>query len=192
MMSNLESKAIQPHDAHAIIIAASVITSSRASNEKWSLYFETMWETGLRPSEVLAIRASDVAGDFKLRIRRLKKKGHPEDTMPIQLALQSLLLAYVNKYHIRPSQRLFPNTIQAATQIFHKCREAVGARPHLTLHGFRHGFAFNFLRQATHESSAETLVRLQRALDHANITTTSQYTKAGMTQVAEDIQKMRF
>jgi len=183
---DLESKSITPDEVQACLRACTVVLP-HFQGEKWKLYFQIMWETGLRPSEVLQLKVEDFAPD-KVKVVRLKKRKKIEDYVPIQTRLYYDVMDYTSRNGIKG--RLFPHTLQAATYVFNKIKQYTGIRQHLTLHSFRHGFAFNYLRQSQHPSIA--LPQLQRLLAHTNINTTMVYLKPGFTDLSKEIQKRQF
>ena len=184
--ADLESKAITQEEVQLCLRACTAILPYQ-QGEKWKLFFQVMWETGLRPSEVLHLEVSDFLAD-KVKVVRLKKRRKIEDYVPIQSRLAYAVMDYATKYNVKG--KLFPNTLQAATYIFNKIKQYTAIRPHLTLHSFRHGFAFNYLRQAEHPTVA--LPQLQRLLSHANINTTMMYLKPGFTDLSKEIQRRQF
>jgi integrase len=185
-------KAITPEEYMLIQLTCRQVTTSSGINLKWALYFNLMWETGIRPTEALHVKAEDVKAGT-IEVRRLKKKGRPVDIVTIQPHLQLELQDYISKNKIKPGRKLFPEGIMGARYIFEKIKKMARLRPELTLHSFRHGFAMNFLRQIPRDkTAAEGLALLQRALGHANISATSAYIKADEVDVAEQIRGMKF
>ena len=185
-------KAITPEEFLLIQIACGRVTDDQAINSKWALYFRLMWETGIRPSEALSLKAENVKETF-IEIRRLKKKGRPVDQIAIQAHMQLELKQYISRNRLRPGSKLFPQGIMGARYIFEKIKKIAKLRSELTLHSFRHGFAMNFLRQSDRSRpAAEQLTLLQRALGHANISATSTYIKADEADVRNQIERMKF
>lgn len=185
-------KAITPEEYLLIQLTCRQVTTSSGINQKWALYFALMWETGIRPSEALHVKAEDVKVGT-IDIRRLKKKGRPIDIVTIQPHLQLELQNYISKNKIRPGGKLFPEGIMAARYILEKIKKMARLRPELTLHSFRHGFAMNFMRQTPPDKTAtEGLALLQRALGHTNISATGVYIKADEVDVANQVKGMKF
>ena len=186
-------RAITPEEYFLIQLAAKHVTGSSKINQKWSLYFRTLWETGIRPSEGLGLKAQGVEEEYII-ITSLKKKGRPQVRIKIQPSLSVELRKFIASQRIRPSQRLFPETIQGAKYIFDKVKASQPTiRKWLTLHGFRHGFAVNFLNQAPRDvPAAEVLTWLQRALRHTSIGTTGVYIQATEEQVEAHLDRMKF
>ena len=170
-------RAVTPTDYLAILHSLGSITSIEKVNRKWQMYFRVLWETGIRPGEALALKASDVRSQ-SLLVHRLKKKGHPEDEVKIQPQLELALQSYIAMEKIKPTQRLFPDTIQAAHFIFDRVKKRLGLPDSITPHSFRHGFAMNMVAQsppALKGDAVKMLKVLQRALGHKNMSTVSTY-----------------
>ncbi len=179
----LESRAITPTEARAAIAWARSLRG-----EKWALYLRSLWETGLRPSEILGLTIDNLGTDH-IRFQRLKKKGHPWDQVPIQSGLALSLKLYAQKAKIKKG-RLFPNTFQAAWYMLEEVKSHAKIRSHITLHSFRHGFAYNMLSQQQ-DQPAIALPLLQRWLGHSSIATTAIYTKPtydALQQAAKDLK----
>jgi len=186
---SLETKAIQPHEVILALNACRNLTLNQRVNTKWYLYLRIRWETGIRPGEALNIKVDDISTD-RIRVYRFKKSGRPEDFVAIQRNLYDELQQFITRYKVKG--KLFPETIQGATYIWNKIKQKAGLRPYLTLHSFRHGFAYNFLRQAKGLSASDALAQLQRSLDHENINTTSQYIRPTFESVSKTIKEMKF
>lgn len=183
-----EFRSITPELAERLFSACSQYCSQPQKNEMWQLYLVILWQTGVRASEALAIQLSDIFPD-KIRVIRLKRKRPAVDYVPIQHQLYELALAYAAKYQVR--KQLFPVTYIGARWAFTVIRELAGISEDYTLHSFRHGFAYNYIRQSE-DKSAELLTRLQRALGHSGLDTTGKYIRAGFDEVKGDIMRMRF
>ena len=180
----LESRAITPTEARAAIAWARSLRG-----DKWALYLRSLWETGLRPGEVLELTIDNVSSDH-IRIQRFKKKGHPWDQVPIQPGLALSLRIYAQKAKIKKG-RLFPDTIQAAWKMLQEVKHHAKLRPHITLHSFRHGFAYNMLSQQQ-DQPAVALPLLQRWLGHDNINTTARYIRPTYDSLREAAKELKF
>lgn len=188
-----KARAITPEEYFLIQLATKNVTGSSKINQKWSLYFRVLWQTGIRPSEGLGLKAQDIGEEY-ITITSLKKKGRPQVRIKVQPSLSADLRKFIADQKIRPNQKLFPETIQGAKYIFDKVKASQPAiRQWLTLHSFRHGFAVNFLNQAPRDvPTAEVLTWLQRALRHASIGTTGVYIQATDEQVEAHLDRMKF
>ncbi len=191
---SVQQRAVRPADYLLIQQALAGITANERVNRKWGCYFRVLWETGIRPGEALALTASEVRTE-SLLVHRLKKKGHPEDEVRIQPTLELALSSYIAAERIKPSQRLFPDTIQAVHFIFNKVKAKLGLPESITPHSFRHGFAMNVLAQAPPALKADAvkmLKVLQRALAHKTISTVGVYLEVDKSDVDSLISGMRF
>jgi len=170
------------------------VTSIARVNHKWQLYFRVLWETGIRPGEGLNLTAQDIS-QGKLIVHRLKKKGHPADSVPIQLPLERALREYIRTEKIRPKGKLFPESIQGVHFIFNRVKQKLLLPDSITPHSFRHGFAMNVLQQAPPELKADAvrmLKVLQRMLAHENINTTAVYLETTRDEIEDILGKMKF
>jgi len=189
---SVRQRAIKPADYMAIQSTLVNITSSEKANRKWQLYFRVLWETGIRPGEGLNITAADVGTGY-LAIRRLKKKGHPEDQVKIQPMLELALKEYIRAEKIR--KKLFPDSIQAVHFIFNRVKKRLNLPDSITPHSFRHGFALNIIDQAPKalkQDPVRLLRLLQRSLAHDSISSTSIYITADKEDVDGLINGMKF
>jgi site-specific recombinase XerD len=133
----------------------------------------TMYAAGLRVSEVLQLKVSDVDSErMVLRIRQ--GKGQKDRYVPLSASLLELLREYWKRS--RPQDWLFPgaspNHPLDTTGVQKACRRALlesHLRKPVTTHSMRHCFA-------THHLEAGTDLRtIQEYLGHTAITTTSIY-----------------
>jgi len=187
-------RAVKPIDYIAIQQILGSITSIEKVNRKWQLYFRVLWETGIRPGEALALKASEVQSQ-SLLVHRLKKKGHPEDEVKIQPQLELALQSYIALEKKKPSHRLFPDTIQAVHFIFNRVKKKLSLPDSITPHSFRHGFAMNLVAQsppALRADATKMLKVLQRALAHKSMSTIGVYLEVDKSDVDKVIDGMRF
>lgn len=147
--------------------------------------FAVMYGCGLRISEAVALKASDVDG--KAMTLRVIGKGNKERLVPLTGGLLAdLRLLWMEQ---RCETWLFPNRagtnhIKAdnVERLFRKIRRELGLGESLTPHSLRHGFAMRLFEQ---HMPAETIAIL---MGHANLNTTKQYlhlTQAICEQVKE-------
>ena len=171
-----------------LMLACNHYSYSEKKNERWKLYLTILWRTGIRPSEALAITTDDIFTD-KIRVTRLKRRGKEKknvDYVPILESLYNQIVNYVSQYKVRG--KLFPVTYDGAVYAFSKLKQMAGLSYEFTLHGFRHGYAYKYLRCSVSERDA--LARLQRALGHKSLDSTSKYTIPTFDSVHEDTRRM--
>ena len=134
--------------------------------------FAVMYGCGLRISEAVALKASDVDG--KAMTMRVIGKGNKERLVPLTAGLLSDL-RLLWKQHRCPAW-LFPNkagtnhiSADNVERLFRTIRRELGLGESLTPHSLRHGFAMRLFEQ---HMPAETIAIL---MGHANLNTTKQY-----------------
>lgn len=136
------------------------------------LILRTMWETGVRVSELLALTPASV--DFAaeaLRVATLKRRAHVR-AIPIRPALLGEIARHIAGGGIASDLRLFPITRQRVFQIVRAAARGAGlpldrAHPHT----LRHSFAI-----ACVLARVPVLV-LAEWLGHASLEATLVYTK---------------
>lgn len=137
-----------------------------------------LWMSGLRISEILALKKEDC--DFRnytATVRWLKNRKFGRRIVPLHPQLRDLLEIYTAR--LNGPDRIFPITRQRAFQI---CQKWMGCSPHQ----LRHSFAVHYLR------SDGLLVNLSKILGHADIRTTMEYQKIVPRDLGRDLQQIRF
>jgi integrase len=145
------------------------------------MLIQTLWESGLRVSEVINIKVSDI--DFTKRrmiIRWLKNRRHKERIIPIHPNLCDKLQLYSSA--MNKSNLIFPIS---RIMVFNICRKKFQCNPHM----FRHSFAVNFLEQYNHPKA---LLILKELLGHKNIQTTMEYLKLVPSDLEMALNEIRF
>ncbi len=128
---------------------------------------------GLRLSELVAVRVSDIDGERSL-LRVEQGKGGKDRLVPLSPTLLSQLRVYWR--HLRPRGYLFPGQRRgdalsptAIQRVFKRSKAAAGISKSGGIHALRHAFA-------THQLEAGLAVhRLQRLMGHASLQTTLRY-----------------
>jgi integrase/recombinase XerD len=126
---------------------------------------------GLRVSEVVALKVSDIDGKRKL-IRVEQGKGQKDRYAMLSARLHMVLRRYYIALRPDPDSWLFPSWKKdrhmSVTALQLACREAAahaGLRKKVTVHGLRHAFATHLLEQGT------DLRVIQVLLGHSQIDT---------------------
>jgi integrase/recombinase XerD len=143
-----------------------------------SAMLELMYASGLRVSEVVSLKVSDL--NLDAGFLRVVGKGSKERVVPINSRAKSRIIEYVRDLRPallsrRQSAYLFltnrgrPMTRQRFWQALKRLGEAAGLR--LTPHSLRHSFATHLL------DGGADLRSLQKMLGHSDISTTQVYTK---------------
>ena len=139
----------------------------------------TAYATGLRSSEVIRLKVSDIDSGRKLIHVVLGKGGKGRNVM-----LSDHLLAILRAYWriARPKSWLFPGVdpvdhMQSYTlhEACRAARKAAGLDKQVTTHTLRHSFATHLL-----ESGVDIRV-IQVLLGHAHLSTTARYTRVATT-----------
>ena len=147
--------------------------------------FELMYATGVRCSELIAIRIQDV--DMQSKTIRIKGKGKKERMVLFGDKAKEKLIAYFE--HERPraalqSEALFinaqgkhfdPRSIQ---RIFSMFRQFLKIDRRITPHKIRHSFATHLLNQGA------DLRVVQELLGHASLSSTEKYTHVSLDDLA--------
>lgn len=143
------------------------------SNLKHRALLTTIYAAGLRVSEVVNLRLTDI--DSQRQVIRIRQgKGHKERLVMLSPNLLELLREYWKAY--RPLTWLFPGDDQqrplTTTSVYNICRQAAQeaelSKP-VSPHTLRHSFATHLLEAGT------DLRTIQLLLGHRNLKTTAIY-----------------
>jgi integrase/recombinase XerD len=140
---------------------------------------EVMYACGLRASETIGLRVSDV--DLDEAILRARGKGSKERLVPMGRQAVAALRAYERRGRpalvgLRVESRLFlnsrgaPLTRQGLYEIIRRHARAAGLEALMSPHTLRHTFATHLL------AGGCDLRSLQEMLGHADLATTQVYT----------------
>jgi integrase/recombinase XerD len=154
------------------------------------LVIVTLYYTGMRISECLSLKLSDV--DFNKNVIKVKmSKGRKDRPLPMNERLKEKLQHYVE--HERPYSKhdLFfctPNSGKLnrnyVNKILSMALDELGMSQEITAHTFRHSFASNLLQKGAH------IVHIQKLLGHTSLSTTSVYTHVNMDELAKVVAKL--
>ena len=162
---------------------------SRDEGERNKAIFETLYGCGLRVSELINLKISDL--HFKEGIILVTGKGNKQRLVPIGMAAEKQITIYLT--YIRPAIRvskqdtdvLFLNrrgsklTRQMIFYIVKNHIEKAGIRKNISPHSFRHSYATHLVQNGA------DLRAVQGLLGHVSITTTEIYTHLNR----EDLRK---
>ena len=141
---------------------------------------ETLYATGARVSEVLALNVDDVADAAETGVIAVTGQGHKQRLVPLGSHAREAIDAYLVR--ARPllttgkSHALFLNSRggalsrQSAWTVIKQAAERGGVDKHISPHTLRHSFATHLL-----EGGADVRT-VQELLGHASVTTTQIYT----------------
>jgi integrase/recombinase XerD len=147
---------------------------SSIRNVKHRAALTTAYAAGLRASEVVALRVSDIDSQ-RMVIHVRQGKGRKDRTVMLSEQLLQILREYVRQ--VRPGEWLFPGIVPArplTVRSFQKACEnaskASGLQKHVSVHTLRHSFATHLLEAGTDLRVIQTL------LGHGSLKTTQRYT----------------
>jgi integrase/recombinase XerD len=137
------------------------------------MLFRTIYACGLRLSEALHLRVSDIDSS-RLLVHIRHGKGAKDRCVPLSARLLQELRAYWRRY--RPADLLFPGqtasgALCAGSLQRHcvKARRRAGLQVRVTPHTLRHCYATHLLEAGV------DVPTLQRLLGHSNLQTTAHY-----------------
>jgi integrase/recombinase XerD len=144
------------------------------ANPKHRLMLETCYGCGLRVSELVALRVSDIDGERRL-LRIEQGKGAKDRQALISPTLLERLRHYWRAQ--RPKTWLFPSdreperhlNISTAQRIYHRAKARAGIDKVGGIHSLRHAYATHQLEQGL------PVHQLQRLLGHNNLQSTLRY-----------------
>jgi integrase/recombinase XerC len=156
---------------------------------------QLMLQTGLRVSEVAALKLKDVVARERSGFVRIRQgKGFKEREIPLNATARRALCAYMaeRKSPDKPDAFFLSDgggpmptrTIQAViTQLG---KRAKITRVGVSAHTLRHTFALNYLKQ-----NPGKLVELATLLGHESLDTTAIYTRPSSEDLAQDLERSR-
>jgi site-specific recombinase XerD len=150
---------------------------------KYKVALSVAYGAGLRVSEVVALKVSDI--DSKRMVIRIEQgKGHKDRYVMLSPHLLALLRAWYKA--ARPQGWLFPgmNSVNPMTarQLRRACDTAAQMAEidkHVSPHTLRHSFATHLLEQNT------DIRVIQVLLGHAKLDTTALYTRVATKTISE-------
>ena len=154
---------------------------SLEKNPKHRLLLMLVYSSGLRVSEVVALKREHVDISRKVIYIRLGKGRKDRSTL-----LSEKASAFIEEYceFFGIEKWLFPGqsatahlSIRSAQNIFDKAVRRAGIAKKITIHGLRHTFATHLLESGTDIRYIQTL------LGHANLRTTERYTHVARRNV---------
>jgi len=146
------------------------------------LILQTTYACGLRASEVLGLRVSDIDSSRMLLWVR-QGKGNKDRGVPLSPALLEALRAHWQR--LRPTTWLFPGqtptgqrSLGALQRVCRRAVRAAGFTKKVSLHTLRHSYATHLLEAGV------DLVTIQRLLGHRDLQTTARYLHLTAPQLA--------
>jgi integrase/recombinase XerD len=151
---------LEPEQVHAMLDAA------KMSSQRDYLIIKTLWETGMRVSELLALTPSDIERKHEV-ITITNGKGGKERRVLVKSETIEELFSYAAQNSIENEAKLFPLKRRQLYNIIRKYGALTGETVHP--HTLRHSFAINLVRHNT------DIRRVQMLLGHSSLNVTSVY-----------------
>jgi integrase len=176
---------------------------SVAMNPRDVLLIRILWRTGIRVSELIGLRISDIDFDGRaliIKVQKMRKRDgkaiEKRRMVPIDQATLDMIKEYLQwrKQFSYEGDLLFPITRQRVNQIFWKLGRkagiteigdpAISKHRKLHPHALRHSFSIQCIKKGM------SIDRLQKILGHASPTTTSVYLQWSSADLHEDYDKV--
>jgi len=161
---------------------------STVENLKHKVLLMLIYSAGLRVSEVVRLRVSDIDGQRRL-IRVRGGKGRKDRYTLLSEMVLKLLREYWKAY--RPKDWLFPGqkegshlTTRTVEKILERARQRASIGKHCTVHTLRHSFATHLLEDGT------DLRYIQELLGHKSSKTTEIYTHVSRKDLARIVSPL--
>jgi integrase/recombinase XerD len=151
---------LEPEQVHTMLNAA------RVSSHRDYLIIKTLWETGMRASELLALTPADIEQKHEV-ITITNGKGGKERRVLVKSETVKELFSYASQKGLGNGAKLFPLKRRQLYNIIRKYGALAGATVHP--HTLRHSFAINLVRHNT------DIRRVQMLLGHSSLNVTSVY-----------------
>lgn len=153
----------------------SLLLSHARKNPRHYAIVATLYSTGLRISELVDLKISDI--DSKNMLLHVRQgKGGKDRQVQLSTDLLEILRNYYRSCHVKPKDWLFPGKIDGVCmhtstiqRYIHRLTKKAGISKNITPHTFRHSFATHLLEDGT------DLRTIQALLGHADIHTTEKY-----------------
>jgi integrase/recombinase XerD len=143
-------------------------------NIKHKAILMTAYSAGLRVSEVVHLKVTDINSD-RMQIFVACAKGKKDRMVPLAKATLQILREYVKLY--KPKEWLFEGqsnkeaySSRSAQAIFNEIYKKMGLPKTISFHSLRHSFATHLLENGT------DIKYIQEMLGHSDIKTTLRYT----------------
>ena len=173
------------------------------SNLRDALLVRIPWRTGIRVSELIAIRVQDIDFDNRaivIKVQKMRKKDakakERRRIVPVDQGTLDMVEEYLKwrKQFPYKGELLFPITRQRVNQIFWKLGSRAGIKEigdptisrHRKLHPhhLRHSFSIHCIKRGM------SVERLQKILGHQSPTTTSVYLQYSIADLHEDYDRV--
>ena len=183
----------QPRRIPAVLSVEEVALLLRAATApKYKAAFATAYGAGLRASEVVALKVSDIDSE-RMLLRVERGKGGKDRHAMLSPQLLALLRVWwrEGRQHslLLPGGWLFPgrNPVEPLSarqfcRAVHAAAQAAGIKKRVSPHPLRHSFATPLLEQDVDIQDVDIRV-IQTLLGHAKLDTTALYTRVANTTI---------
>ena len=175
---------LSPEDVDRLLAAPNQTTPQGLRD---AAMIETMYATGLRVSELVGLRLTDL--DLEAGYLRAMGKGRKQRLVPMGEVARELLLRYLAEARgllvggvssfVFVARRGRPMTRQGFWKLIQRYARAAEIRGNVSPHKLRHSFATHLLERGA------DLRAVQAMLGHADISTTQIYTHVSRTRLQE-------
>ena len=171
----------------------SAIDLSKAEGERNRAMLETMYSCGLRVSELIDLKISDLF--FEEGFIKIVGKGNKERFVPIHSSAQNYIMLYMNEIRSHLSiKKGFQDTLflnrrgkslsrQMIFMILKALAIKINLNKKISPHTFRHSFATHLLKNGA------DLRAIQQMLGHESITTTEVYVHLDTSYLKKIVEK---
>ena len=157
------------------------------SNKKHKAMLFTVYSAGLRVSELVNLKISDIDSN-RMQIFVRRAKGKKDRYVNLSPLLLDILRKYIKEYEPRPRVYLFeskqtfsPYPTRTVQQIFANAKHKAGIGKDVGIHSLRHSFATHLLDKGT------DIRYIKDLLGHFNIKTTERYLHVSKKQLVNII-----
>ena len=171
----------------------SAIDLSKAEGERNRAMLETMYSCGLRVSELIHLKISDLF--FDEGFIKIVGKGNKERFVPIHFSAQKYIILYMNEIRTQLTiKKGFEDTLflnrrckslsrQMIFMILKALAIKINLNKKISPHTFRHSFATHLLKNGA------DLRAIQQMLGHESITTTEVYVHLDTSYLKKIVEK---
>ena len=171
----------------------SAIDLSKGEGERNRAMLETMYSCGLRVSELIHLKISDLF--FDEGFIKIVGKGNKERFVPIHFSAQKYIILYMNEIRTKLTiKKGFEDTLflnrrgkslsrQMIFMILKALAIKINLNKKISPHTFRHSFATHLLKNGA------DLRAIQQMLGHESITTTEVYVHLDTSYLKEIVEK---
>ena len=171
----------------------SAIDLSKAEGERNRAMLETMYSCGLRVSELIHLKISDLF--FDEGFIKIVGKGNKERFVPIHFSAQKYIILYMNEIRTQLTiKKDFEDTLflnrrgkslsrQMIFMILKALAIKIDLNKKISPHTFRHSFATHLLKNGA------DLRAIQQMLGHESITTTEVYVHLDTSYLKKIVEK---